>query len=164
MTTASQRGVSLIEILVVVAIFAIIAAFGMMLSFDSYRSSNFRNDRNLLIAALQRARAQSMNNICLGTCAGNEGMKHGVKIITPAPPATPTYVIFQTTDSYTSGRDAAQDVVFQAAPATTRTDSDEVVFEQLTGAIPTQVTMTLTGSGRTSVITINTQGAISWTN
>ncbi len=151
----------MLEVLVVVAIFGIVGSLGLYATMNSYHGSNFRNDRNLLIATLQRARAQSINNICLGTCP--DGRKHGVKILTPTPPATPSYVIFQTTNGYDSGRDAAYDVIFQAAPTTARSGDDEVVFEQLTGNAGA-TTITLTGGGRTSVITIESLGSISWTD
>ena len=150
----------MIEVLVVIAIFAIVAGLGMYASMDSYRGSNFRNDRNLLIAALQRARAQSINNICLGTCT--DGKVHGVAI---RPGGVLTYVIFQTSSDY-AGReaDSQYDVIFPSTPTTIITPATaEITFERLTGNSTFQ-TIQLDGGGKTSVIEINLQGRISWTN
>jgi prepilin-type N-terminal cleavage/methylation domain-containing protein len=157
--TDRQAGFTMIEVLLVMALIALVGAFALFVSLDTYRSSSFRSDRNLLVAALQRARAQAMNNICFDdggatfTCA--DGKPHGVKILSNQ------IVVFQ--GSTYTGRDVAVDAPFKTN-VTTVSGASEVVFSQLSGT-STVSTITLTDqSGHSSAISINSEGKIAWTN
>ena len=146
-------GFSVIEVLVVVGIFFIVSGLGLFVSLESYRGSCFNADRDLLVALLERARAESMSNTCYGSCT--DGMPHGVHVDT----ANNTYVIFQGA-AYASADPINSS--FEANPSIIKTGSD-VVFSELTGAT-VGATFTLSGGGRISTVTISTDGQISWTN
>jgi Tfp pilus assembly protein FimT len=142
----------MLEVIVVMAMFVIVAGFGLFVSMETFRASNFHSDRSLLIATLQRARAEAMSNICDGTCT--DGKAHGVHI------GTNEYVLFQ---GSTFNASDAQNVTFEANQSVTRTGDTDIVFSQLT-ANTTGYTITLNGNGRTSVISIAANGQITWTN
>jgi len=146
------------EVIVVMGIFAMVGGFALFVSMETYRGSSFHSDRNLLVATLQRARAQAINNICLGTCT--DGKKHGVAIRPTEYPDS--YVIFQTSNDY-AARDVPQDAPFEASPISGQTGDSEIVFEYLSGN-SNPASITLTGEGHTSVITIGAEGQITWTN
>jgi Tfp pilus assembly protein FimT len=147
------RGFTFFEILVVMGLCIVVGGFALFVSMETYRGSNFHADRNLLVAALQRARAQSMNNMCSGTCT--DGKPHGVKIL-----SNNTITLFQGA-SYAT-RDNAYDSVFTMNVATT-TAVTEVVFTQLSGGA-TPAMIVLTGSDKISTTTVSAEGQITWTN
>lgn len=165
---AKQSGFTLIEILIVIGIIAVVAGAGVFIDFDSFRGYSFHSDRDILISALQHARAEAVSNICRGGDCENGGKKHGVKILTDK------YVIFQGND-YNS-RDVDYDAFLDASPATGRSGITEVVFAQLSGnassisssgdcaTLPEPLCIILQGGTRSSVITINSEGQILWTN
>ena len=142
----------MIEILVVFALIAIVGAFTLIFSMDAYRGSNFRSDRDLFVAGLQRARAQAMNNVCSDVLC-SDGSPHGVKILSNG-----TYVIFEGAN-YAS-RHQNSDSIFKFNTATTTT-SNEIVFSALSGHTSVD-TIVLTGQGHSSTIKLNTEGRICW--
>ena len=73
------RGFSMLEMLVVVGMFFLLAGFGLVVNMDAYRSTDFRSERDLFVALLQRARSQSMSNMCAGSVC-EDGLPHGVHI------------------------------------------------------------------------------------
>lgn len=161
-TTFAQRkcgaGFTLIEILVVIAIFTMLGAMALVVSMESYRGYAFRNERDMIVALLQKARSQSMSNICIGTaCTG--GRPHGVYL------QTGSVVIFQG-PSYAS-RDSGVDETITsryAAASTTAGSATEVVFTQLSATTTATSTTLRDDAGHVSVISINSEGGISWTN
>jgi len=152
----SSRGLTLVEILVVLTLFLIVGATALLVSMDTYRGTSFRSDRDLLVALLQHARIQSINNICAGSGC-KDGKAHGVHIDQSAH----TFTAFQGV-TYAS-RDISQDQAFNENPTTVATGATDIIFTQLTGVSNAQL-ITLTANGKTSVITIDTSGRIAWTN
>lgn len=150
---SSQRGFTFFEALVVMGIFAIVGGVALFVSMDTYRASSFSSDRNTLVAALQHARAQAMNNMCFGTCV--DGKPHGVHI------QSDSYVIFQG-DAYHA--DDPQNAAFDSRTSIIKHPATlDIVFSQLSGTT-TPTSITLTEGGRSSVITIGSEGRISWTH
>jgi Tfp pilus assembly protein FimT len=159
-----QRGMTFFEVLVVMGIFVLVGGFALFVSMESYHGSSFRSDRNLLVAALQRARAQAMNNICLGAGC-TDGKSHGVHIDPDA------YIVFQdngsgyiSTDPLNAKFDASEAVVhsgYLASPL-----HNNVVFTQLSGntSCGTPCDISLTQGGQTSTSTVTSEGRISWSN
>ena len=147
------RGFSMLEVLVVLGMFAIVAGFGLFVSMETFRGSNFHSDRDLLVALLQRARAQAVNNMCTGS-ACTDGVPHGVHI------ETDKYVLFQ--GSAYSSSDPLNST-FSANPSVTRPASQDVIFAQLTGNT-SATSIALSGGGRSSTISISAQGQITWDN
>lgn len=156
-----SRGMTLIEVLVVLALAAMIGGFALFMSMETYRGTSFRSDRDLLVSLLERARAQAVNNLCIGVCTN--GKPHGVAIRPSDHPNS--YVGFQG-NSYLT-RDVAVDDIFDASPVVAATGLTEAVFASLAGTSTTlggfSVTLTDAG-GHSSAITVSALGQIIWTN
>ena len=153
----SQTGFTLIEILVVVSLLAVISGLGLYVGMDSYRGYAFRTDRDTLVSLLQRARSQSVNNICIGACIN--GKPHGVFIDA----ASGRYILFQGTTYAT--RDETSDEITAASFLVGRSGLPEVVFAQLSGnASPIGDIVLFGANGQISTVSINAVGKISWTN
>ncbi len=154
MKIRGQRGFTFIELLTVLGIVAITCGFLLFVSIDTFHGTNFRSDRSVLVAILQRARAQAMNNICAGVCIG--GKTHGVHI------DARHYVLFQG-DTYDPSD--PQNAVFEASPGTSHSGVSDIVFSQLSATTSTVGDITLTDrEGHSSTITIGSQGQIAWSN
>ena len=153
-----QTGFTIIEILVVIALLATISGFGLIVSIDSYRGYAFRADRDTLVSLLERARSQSMNNICIGASCTN-GRLHGVFIDA----AGSQYILFQ--GSTYAARDSAVDEVVGASSLVSHSGLAEVVFAQLSGDANPAGDIVLSGmAGSVSTTSINARGQISWTH
>lgn len=151
---APAKGFTLIEVLTVLGLFTLLAGLGLFASMDLYRGSSFHSERDLLVALLQHARAQAVNNICRGMCT--DGVAHGVKI------GSGNYIVFQGS-SYAS-RDATQDQTFATSPLVTSSGDTEVVFAQLTGVAMPPAVIVLRIGGQVSTTTIEPNGRIWWTH
>ncbi len=151
----SSRGFTLIEILVVMGLFVILAGFGLFVSMDSFRGYMFRNERDVVISLLQKARSQAINNMCFGGgCTG--GKAHGVHF------GPGQYVVFQGL-SYVS-RDSAVDEVTPVENNASSVVGSDVIFSPL-AATTSSATVTVSGTdGHTSIISIATEGQITWTH
>ena len=141
----SKRGFTLVEIVVVMGLFAVLAGFGLFLSIDFYRSYAFRAERDMLISVLQKARSQALNNI--------RESPHGVRV------EEDSYILFQG-GSYDPTDPANQAIA--AAPSISHTGLSEVVFTQLSGGANASGTIDITDGLRTVSISINNAGRISW--
>jgi Tfp pilus assembly protein FimT len=142
------------EVLVVMGIFVLVCGFALLFSMDTFRGSTFQGDRDLLVSLLQRARAQSINNMC--TASGcTDGKPHGVAIVGN------TYVLFEGS-SYTGP--STSDSVLSASQMIARSGATEVVFSQLAGTTTSKKEFTLTYGDRISTTTVETNGRIWWTN
>ena len=144
----------MIEIIVVMSLFVIIAGLGLFVSMDTYRGFMFRSERDVVVSLLHKARSQALNNMCFGTCTG--GKPHGVHF------AAGQYTIFQ---GYTyAGRDVAVDeITVSQNLAATVSPLVDIVFSPL-AATTTGATFTVTQGSNTSVITVGAEGQIQWTN
>ena len=153
-----KSGITLLEVLVVVGLFTLVAGLALVASFGSFQGNGFRNERDSLMQILQKARSQSMSGVCLGaSCTGAK--QHGVKI------QTSSYVLFQGPSF--AGRDVSVDETFPANYSIIATGITEMVFKSLSGdAAPASVgNLTITDqAGHASVVTINSEGRITWTN
>ena len=152
----NERGVTLIEIVIVLALVVIVGKAALLVSFDSYRDSSFRTDRMALVTALEHARAESIGGVCeAAPCT--DAQPHGVMI------GSSTYIVFEGPD-YAS-RDQDADVSIEANPATLRSGLMEIVFATSSGDVAHPGTIILTDTAsRTSTITVGDEGQISWSN
>jgi len=142
-----NRGFTLIEILVVIGIFAIIFSFSLFVSFDFYRSYALRTEKNAIISILQKARSQSLNNI--------DQAKHGVHFS-----ANPLqYVIFEG-NAY-NPIDTNNVIVNPSYGVSVAGTPFDVQFEQLSGASADK-TITVSDGIKSYDVTINSEGRISW--
>lgn len=153
----NAAGITMIEIMLVMGMLSVVAGFSISLSMDSYRGYAFRGSRDMLISVLQKARSQSINNICLGSPC-SDGKPHGVHF------ESGSYVIFQ--GSTWAGRDIALDEIIQIESGALVISGADIVFSQLSGdASPSGATITVSdAAGRSSLITFNSEGRIIWTN
>ncbi len=145
----------MIEMLVVMSIFILVSGLALFVSLETFRGSVFRSDRTLIVSALQRARAQSMNNKCFGEGC-TDGKPHGVKVL-----PNKTIIIFQGATYAT--RDSDVDAVFVLNIATS-TGSDEFVFSRLAGSSTGGTIALIDQLGHASVATVGPEGNIIWTN
>lgn len=152
-------GFTLVELLVVMGLVGIIGSMSMLVGMDTFRKSSLRSERDKLVAIIHKARAQSMNNICLGAgCTG--GKAHGVHL------SGGQYVLFQGT-SY-GARDIAVDMVtVPEYPVSFSGSVSDVVFETLSGDVityPSGNDIAISDGIASSTITFGTEGTITWTH
>lgn len=152
-----NRGFTIIELLTVVALMALILGLGLIVSMDSLRGFSFRNDRDAVVAALQRARARAINNVCLGN-ACVDGKAHGVYF------DAGRIVLFQGSD-YSSRDEVVDEIIKFESAATTINNSppNGIVFEQLSGNVNSAVSIEMRGGDwRGATIEINAAGRINY--
>lgn len=154
-----QSGFMVLELVVVMGLLAIVGSLGLFMSMDSLRGGAFRDERDMVVSSLQRARSQAINNICLGSgCV--EGQKHGVHI------GSGEYVIFQG-ENYDAAT-STNIIIKSVSAAVFATGTENTVFNNLSGnlSVPTPAIITVFGLSRqaSSTISINAEGRITWTN
>jgi hypothetical protein len=137
----------------------IIGSMSMLVGMDTFRKSSLRGERDKLVAMIHKARAESMNNICLGTgCTA--GKAHGVHL------SGGQYVLFQGT-SY-AARDTAVDIVtVPEYPVSFSGPVSDVVFDTLSGDVttyPSGTEVAITDGISSSTITFGVEGTIAWTH
>jgi prepilin-type N-terminal cleavage/methylation domain-containing protein len=153
-------GFTIIEIIVVLALITLVGGIGLYFGFDSLRNFSFHSDRDNLIGVLQHARSLAISNICKGTDC-EEGKPYGVSI--KPEEYSSSYVIFQG-KSYEE-RDEEYDIAIEMKSSTKHEGTSEVTFEQLSGNVSLIGEMIITDEkGNTSIISINKEGQIKWTN
>lgn len=155
-TSTHNRGFTLTEILIVMALISVVAGLSTIMSMDNYHSYSFSNERDLIVAVLHKARSQAINNMCLGAGC-TDGRPHGVHIVGNQ------YTVFQ--GPTFAGRDSAVDEIVRANAPVTLTGATDVIFSQLSGSASSTASITISdATAHTSTITINSEGQISWTN
>ena len=154
-----SSGFTLLEVLVVLGIFTILGTLGLIASMDMYRGFAFRNDRDMLVTVLQKARSESINNICIGTSC-TAGQPHGIAL------EEGRYIVFQGTSSTTRDTSVDEIIRTQYGALVVGTGSrTEVVFKQLSGDVAATGTITLIDTAlHTSVVSISSEGRVSWSN
>lgn len=140
---SGNAGVTLIEIIVVVAIAGILLGIGIPLTWDFYMQSELRAEHFNAIAYLRAARTRAMSN--KGETA------HGVAV------AGNNFVIFEGA-SY-AGRNVSRDQLFPRSPGITATGTTEVVFAQLSGRTASSTLLLVSPSGGAAV-RVNSEGMI----
>ena len=165
-TSTHNTGFSVIEVITVVSLIAIIAGSALVINMDSFRGNNFLNVRDTLVSSLQHARAESINNICVGTVSVpcTEGKPHGVHIEKDINGFVISYVIFQgTIYSSSDPINVAVDVSKNISKGVSVTGATDVYFEQLSGnTAPTSITVS--DGLKSSIVNLASEGQIFWTN
>lgn len=141
------RGFTIIEILIVMFLFALLSGTTLVFGTNYYREYNFYSEENLLISLLQKARSQAQNNI--------NQKPHGIffdKI-------SGNYVLFQGVNY--EHRDSDWDLVTQPNANFTMDGLDEVVFSQLSGNVEIPGDIILDNhKGSKITIKLNSEGQI----
>lgn len=140
--TFSRAGFTLIEVLVVVAMFSTLAGMTAFFNLSFYKGSSFTSDYDAFIAVLQRVRAKAISNI-------NES-NHGLYI------DADKYILFEG-DSYLTATDT-QDISRNSN--ITITGASEIVFSQLSGDSNFNGILVLTEGTRTATVSLNNEGRI----
>jgi prepilin-type N-terminal cleavage/methylation domain-containing protein len=159
-------GFTMIEIAVVIGLLAIIASLSLFISTESYKGNNFRNERDLLVTSLQHARAQSINNVCVGNCGTPaDGKPHGVHIVDDGNGHISQYVVFQgITYNPTDPMNSIVDVKGKISQILSHGGLTDIYFSQLSGNANPTGSINLYDGVSTSTITIGREGQILWTN
>jgi len=142
-----NSGFTVLEIIIALVISSAIAALGLNVGIDVYRSGSLSSDRDTLVSALEKARNRSVTNLGEST--------HGVYL------EENKYTIFRG-PSYAS-RDTEYDNELVSPPTVKATGTIEYVFEQLSGdgLFPGTTTL-IDDRGSSLVITVNEEGRIDW--
>lgn len=144
-----QSGITLMEILIVVAIIGILISLCITVDFNSLGIRHFHTERSTIISILERARSKALSNY-------NE-KPHGVCFIEP------NYIIFE-------GSICAQDIetneIVNADPSISSVSNFSstfpiIIFSQLTATTSGGI-IHITDNRTSGNITINNEGAINW--
>ncbi len=143
-------GFTLVEVIIVISLFALLLGLSYPFTLELYRSYTLRTDTAMLVSVLQKARSQSLNNI--------SEMSHGVHIDDAG------YTIFQGSAFDEAG--AQNEFIEKSQGVTVHSDGD-IIFEQISGDIAPpfalgESTITLTDGVHTERITINNEGRINY--
>ncbi len=138
------RAFTLIEIVVVLAIFSVLILSGLFMSMDTLRGTLHRSERDVVVSLLQKARSRALANM--------HQSPWGVCYIEPS------YIVFRGT---LCAPELPTNEPVPASSANPGVFSSPIVFSQLS-ATTTGGTVTLVQDGRTSVVTVNAEGAIDW--
>jgi len=154
------EGFTLIEVVISIAVLAVILVLGLFVSFDFYKSYAFNSEKNIIVSVLQKARNQSLDNI--------NQTRHGVHFSNPL-----EYIIFecksgnpQCTD-YATGADTSKNfppVVHMYGVSIPNTPFD-VIFDQLSGDCVSSncpLPINVNANGKTQTVSVNSEGQIDW--
>jgi prepilin-type N-terminal cleavage/methylation domain-containing protein len=147
-----QRGFSLVEVIVVLALLSIICGSTLFFTSSTYQRTAFLSERDSLLSVLQTARGRALNN--------SNQTNHGVALY---PSSYMGYVLFEG-DTYVNSNPSFHTFVPALYPVTIDPSSPkEIVFEQLSGSASYSGYVILTDGNRmaTTAISINFEGAIS---
>lgn len=143
-------GFTLIEVLVVIGIMSVLAALGLIVTMDQYKSYAFNAERDLVVSLLQKARSRSLSNI--------SQIQHGIYI------DSENYVLYQGAGislPYSCGSVGVEcypvSVGMHIIP-----QSFEVKFMQLSGSTVSAGNFLLSDGKRSAQISINPAGGINW--
>ena len=143
---SSEKGITLVEILIAMGILAIILSLGYFIGFDFYRNYALHSEKDILLSVLRKTRSQALNNV--------NSTGHGVYI------GNNSYTIFYGS-SYVS-RDSQYDENIREAPGIALSGLNEVVFAPLAATSTASSTIVLNNGQKSFFIDINYEGRINW--
>ena len=145
-----QKGFTLIEIIVVLAILTFIVSFGLIIDLNFFKSNILRAEQSVIVSTLEKARSRSVSNMFESA--------HGFCYVAP------NYIVFR--DRTTCLPVGAADEVIPANttiasnPLTTFSPGT-IIFSQIAGTT-TDATIHITDGLKSADITINNEGTIVW--
>ena len=144
-----NKGFTLIEIIVVIAVIGIIISFGTIMDLSVLERDTFSTERSTIVSVLEKARSRAMANMFESP--------HGVCYVAP------NYVIFQGSTCTASGSELipANQNIAVLSDFTNPAKFPTIVFTQLSGNT-TGSTIVLTDGVKSSNIEINNEGTINW--
>jgi prepilin-type N-terminal cleavage/methylation domain-containing protein len=149
------RGFSLIEITVVLGMFAIVGSLALLMSMQSYSGYSFHTTQQLLVTTLQKARSEALANVCVGTSC-TDGVSHGVHI-------EPDELVLFQGNVYDPNN--LTNVHLPLSNAKITINGNDIIFAPLTASVSVPGDILITDAkGRVSTTTVGAEGQISWTN
>jgi prepilin-type N-terminal cleavage/methylation domain-containing protein len=140
-----MKGFTLVEMLVVLGIFSVMAAAFAPFTYDSYQSTLFLSEKSSLVSLLQHARQQSIDNM--------DGMPHGVHF------GNDEATMFEG-ETYASSSTQSGEV--DLSKTVTLVGGADVVFAQLSGISSEPMSLQLIDGRRSASITVETSGRIDY--
>lgn len=142
----ARSGFTLVEMMVVAAIFAVVAALGTVASFSLYRRHTLLAERDNVISVLSSARSSAMANA--------DRTAHGVHF------DETQYVLFR--GSSYAARDAAYDQAFPLSGGLSASSTvADIIFSPLE-ATTAPATVSLSDGSKSLSISFNSEGRIQW--
>lgn len=141
-----DKGFTLIEIIIVLAIFAGLSVMGLIIGIDAYSRYLFQSDLSKAATLLQKARSSALSNI--------GETSHGVYFGDPE-----KFILFRGASFAT--RDALFDRPVDKSKAVATTGLTEIAYTPLSGTT-TDGTVVLNDGIRSATIIINHEGLIDW--
>lgn len=138
-----NSGFTVIEIAVVIGLFALIIALALIMSMDVWRGSSFQSEQDIVLSLLYKARSRAVSNI-------NES-NHGLCIDQDER----KYIVFEGDNCDADG------TAFDMSNGFTFTGDTEIVFDARTGST-NGYAFTIDGQGKSREFTINPEGGITW--
>ena len=144
-----EKGFTLIEMIIALAVLAIIMGLGLFYGMENFRGETFRSEVDTMVGVLQKARSRSMANIKQSPWGVHyEGSPDY------------TYTIFR---GSTYALAAEKEVVEGGRTAGISPSSlPDVVFTQLSGTTTGTFSATIIEGGRTGNVKVNYEGTITW--
>jgi prepilin-type N-terminal cleavage/methylation domain-containing protein len=147
-TSHLNKGFTLIETLIVLAIFGALVGLGLFMSMETFSGTLHRSEREVVVGLLQKARSRAMNNIeqaPWGVCYQGSD-----------------YLVFKgSTCSASAAIDRVEANSGVAATSDFAHTFPVVVFTQLSGTT-TATSTTIVEGERSATISITYEGTIEW--
>lgn len=145
LSRCNEKGVTLVEVIVAMAVAAVIFGLGSFVSFNFYKNYALQSEKDVLLSVLRKSRSQASNNI--------SAVAHGVYV------GDSSYTIFYG-DSYVS-RDAQFDEEIKKSAGISSGGLNEIVFRPLSATSSASGTISLSNGAKSVFIDVNYEGRIS---
>lgn len=141
-----NKGFSLLELLIVIGIFAIFATLTTSVYYDTRSNTNLELTTGTLVEAVRYAQSSAQS--------GKGDSKWGVEIIAKQ------VIVFK--GSTYASRDITSDRVSDFSSGVTASGLSEIVFEKTTGVTTNTGAVVLTNSSGTKNVSVNSKGVVNY--
>jgi prepilin-type N-terminal cleavage/methylation domain-containing protein len=141
-----KKAFSLLELLIVIAIFSIFVGMGTSVYYSMKSHTNLELGTSSMVEAVRFAESSSQS--------GKADSKWGVKILT-------NKIIIFKGDSYAL-RDTSFDSIFDLPAGVSGSGLSEIIFEKVSGATANTGTIVLTNGTESKNLVVNSAGTVSY--